>query len=98
MNKIAEAMPRYLTLKEAAAYLALSTKSLYRLVEARRIPFAAITISKGSDQSPQRLHYRFDRIALDEFMASQAVVPPKCLATSGWGAGVQRRRAMDRNA
>jgi len=71
--------PRYLTLKEAAAYLSLSPKSLYRLVDARRIPFTGITISPREPDGPKRLHYRFDRVALDEFMADNAVVPPKHL-------------------
>lgn len=37
-------VPRYITLKEAASYLSLSTKSLYRMVDARTIPFSQINI------------------------------------------------------
>lgn len=70
------AFPRYLTLKQAAAYLCLSTKSLYRLVDSRRIPFTAISVSPVQSQSPKRIHYRFDRFSLDAFMARNAVVPP----------------------
>jgi hypothetical protein len=79
-KKLVEAtLPRYLTLKEAAAYLSLSRKSLYRLVDARRIPFTAITISSRQPGGPKRVHYRFDRAALDEFMADNATIPPKHL-------------------
>jgi|SRR5882672_1595200 len=74
-------VPRYLTLRQAAAYLSLSTKSLYRLVDSRRIPFTAINISKDKSGVARRMHYRFDRELLDAFMADNAVVPPKHLAT-----------------
>jgi excisionase family DNA binding protein len=68
---------RYLTLKQAAAYLSLSPKSLYRLVDAHRIPFTAISVSHRHAGGPERVHYRFDRQALDAFMAHNAVFPPQ---------------------
>jgi hypothetical protein len=77
---VAGTIPRYLTLKEAAVYLSLSAKSLYRLVDSRRIPFTAINISTRQPDGPKRVHYRFDRLALDAFMAENSVVPPGHLA------------------
>ena len=71
--------PRYLTLKQAAAYLSLSPKSLYRLVDSCRIPFTKINISVGRPDAPRRVHYRFDRVLLDAFMADNSVIPPKHL-------------------
>lgn len=72
---------RYFSVKEAALYLGLSTKSLYRLVDDRRIPFVAISIlSRGPEAKRKRI--RFDRQALDAFMAENSVVPPKPLAWS----------------
>ncbi len=71
--------PRYITLKEAAIYLSLSPKSLYRMVDARTIPFSQINVRPRNLGAPQRVHYRFDRVMLDEFMAENAVIPPKLI-------------------
>lgn len=67
---------RYITLKEAASYLSLSTKSLYRMVDARTIPFSQINIMPRNPDAPKRVHYRFDRVQLDTFMAGNSVTPP----------------------
>lgn len=67
---------RYLTLQSAALYLSLSTKSLYRMVDARTIPFSRISITPQTPDAPKRFHYRFDRVQLDVFMAGNAVTPP----------------------
>ena len=72
-------VPRYLTLQQAATYLSLSTKSLYRLVDSRRIPFTTINISTKQPDAPRRVHYRFDRVLLDAFMTQNAVIPPEHL-------------------
>lgn len=69
-------MSRYITLKEAATYLSLSTKSLYRLVDARAIPFSQINIKPRNPDAPKRVHYRFDRLALDQFMTGNSVMLP----------------------
>lgn len=72
--------PRYLKLAEAATYLSLSRDTLYRLVDARRIPFIGINVSAALEgREPKRLHIRFDMAELDKFMARQAVVPPDAL-------------------
>ena len=68
--------PRYITLREAASYLSLSTKSLYRMVDARTIPFSQISITPRIPGAPKRVHYRFDRVKLDTFMAGNSVTPP----------------------
>jgi hypothetical protein len=72
--------PRYLTLKAAASYLSLSTKSLYRMVDARTIPFSQISITPRTPDGPKRFHYRFDRMQLDAFMAGNSVTPSAYLA------------------
>ncbi len=53
---------RYMTLREAAAYLSLTEKALRRRVERRQIPFTRIGRS-----------VRFDRRALDRLMQREAV-------------------------
>jgi hypothetical protein len=68
--------PRYLTLQATAVYLSLSTKSLYRMVDARSIPFSQISITPRTPDAPKRFHYRFDRVALDAFMSGNSVTPP----------------------
>jgi hypothetical protein len=72
--------PRYLTLKAAASYLSLSTKSLYRMVDARTIPFLQISVMPRTPDAPKRVHYRFDRVQLDAFMAGNSVTPPAYLS------------------
>ena len=71
--------PRYLTLKQAAAYLSLSPRSLYRLIDSCTIPFTPINVMPRESDKPKRVHYRFDRLTLDAFMAARAVVPPDYL-------------------
>ena len=72
--------PRYLTLQAAAVYLSLSPKTLYRMVDARSIPFSQISVSPRTPDAPKRFHYRFDRVQLDAFMAGNSVTPPQYLA------------------
>jgi predicted DNA-binding transcriptional regulator AlpA len=72
--------PRYLTLQAAAVYLSLSPKTLYRMVDARSIPFSQISVSPRTPEAPKRFHYRFDRVALDAFMSGNSVTPPAHLA------------------
>lgn len=55
---------RYLRIRQAAAYLGLAEKTLYRMVEERRIPH----IRKGRT-------IFFDRVALDRWMQAGAVNP-----------------------
>lgn len=68
--------PRYLTLQAAAIYLSLSPKSLYRMVDARTIPFSKFSITPRTPDAPKRFHYRFDRMQLDTFMAEKNVALP----------------------
>lgn len=65
---------RYLDVQGAAAYLNLSRWTLYKLVERRRIPF--IPIHPGERGEKKRAIVRFDSLALDRWMARQAVDPP----------------------
>ncbi len=75
---------RYLTLQAAAVYLSLSPKSLYRMVDARSIPFSQISVSPRTPDAPKRFHYRFDRVQLDAFMAEHSVaLPPIVPFTKG---------------
>lgn len=67
---------RYITLREAAIYLSLSPKSLYRMIDARVIPFSQISIMPRNPDAPKRVHYRFDRLKLDAFMAENSVALP----------------------
>ena len=67
---------RYITLQEAAVYLSLSPKSLYRMVDARAIPFSQINIMPKNPDAPKRVHYRFDKMKLDAFMAGNSVEMP----------------------
>ncbi len=55
---------RYLTVDEVAAYLSVSKASIYRLVDARAIPF---TKPGGIDS------LRFDIKAIDKWMERQSV-------------------------
>ncbi len=57
-------IPRYLRVPQAAAYLGLAPKTLYRLVEEKRIPH----IRKGRTLF-------FDRLALDKWMQADSVNP-----------------------
>jgi excisionase family DNA binding protein len=59
-----EIAPRYLRIKQAASYLGLAPKTLYRLTEERRIPH----IRRGRT-------IFFDRLALDKWMQAGAVNP-----------------------
>jgi len=56
--------PRYLRIPQAAIYLGLAPKTLYRLAEERRIPH----IKKGRT-------IFFDRTALDKWMLDGLVSP-----------------------
>jgi len=56
--------PRYLRIPQAASYLGLAPKTLYRLTEERRIPH----IRKGRTLF-------FDRVALDRWMQAGTVNP-----------------------
>jgi len=64
-----EIIPRYIRIPQAASYLGLAAKTLYRLTEERRIPH----IRKGRT-------IFFDRQALDKWMQAGAVNP-----LSVWG-------------
>lgn len=57
MDKIQGITPRYLRVPQAASYLGLASKTLYRFVGERRIPH----IKRGRT-------IFFDRIALDKWM------------------------------
>ena len=59
-----EIIPRYLRVRQAAIYIGLASKTVYRLAEERRIPF----IRKGRT-------LLFDRLALDKWMQDSAVAP-----------------------
>jgi excisionase family DNA binding protein len=65
---------RYLTAKQAAAYLGLSVFSVYRLVERRAIPFVPLYPS-GSAGKAKRPSVRFDIEALHHWMKKQTVKP-----------------------
>jgi len=56
--------PRYLRVSQAAGYLGLAPKTLYRLAEERRIPH----IKKGRT-------IFFDRMALDKWMQDGLINP-----------------------
>jgi len=66
---------RYLTAKEAAAYLGLSVFSVYRLVERRAVPFIPIHPSGARTVGAGRASIRFDMQALDAWMQKLAVKP-----------------------
>ena len=59
-----EIIPRYLRVGQAAVYMGLASKTIYRLAEERRIPF----IRKGRT-------LLFDRLALDKWMQDSSVTP-----------------------
>ena len=62
MNTTQEITPRYLRIPQAASYLGLAPKTLYKLAEEKRIPH----IRKGRTLF-------FDRQALDKWMQAGAV-------------------------
>ncbi|MFQ5842623.1 MAG: helix-turn-helix domain-containing protein [Thermodesulfobacteriota bacterium] len=64
MNTSQEITPRYLRVSQAASYLGLAEKTLYRLTQEKRIPY----IRRG------RAIF-FDRMALDKWMQAGAVNP-----------------------
>ncbi len=64
MNPPQDISPRYLRVSQAACYLGLASKTLYRLAEEKRIPY----IRKGRT-------IFFDRLALDKWMQAGAVRP-----------------------
>jgi len=64
MNTSQEITPRYLRIPQAATYLGLAPKTLYRLTEERRIPY----IRKGRTLF-------FDRFALDKWMQEGLINP-----------------------
>jgi excisionase family DNA binding protein len=63
-NSSPEITARYLRVPQAAIYVGLASKTLYRMAEERRIPF----IRKGRT-------LLFDRLALDKWMQASAVSP-----------------------
>ena len=65
---------RYLDVHGAAAYLNVSRWTLYKLVERRKIPFIPIQPAEEADEA-KRAIVRFDAIALDRWMAKQAINP-----------------------
>jgi excisionase family DNA binding protein len=65
--------PRYLSPKQAAAYLGLSVFSVYRLVKRRAIPFIPLYPSGRSGLPTRRPSVRFDIQALDTWMRKQTV-------------------------
>ncbi len=56
--------PRYLRVPQAAAYLGFAPKTLYRLVEEKRIPYIR-----------KRRTLLFDKPALDKWMQADSVNP-----------------------
>ncbi len=72
MRQPPEIIPRYLRISQAATYMGLAVKTLYRLAEEKRIPH----IKKGRT-------IFFDRLALDKWMEQGTVKP---LAVWGNGA------------
>ena len=65
--------PRYLTPKQAAAYLGLSVFSVYRLVERRAVPFVPLYPSGNKGKPSKRPSVRLDIEALDAWMKKQTV-------------------------
>lgn len=64
---------RYVNTKQAAAYLAVSVFSVYRLIERRAIPF--IPLHPSGENETGRGSVRFDLHALDAWMQKQTVKP-----------------------
>ena len=64
LNTEQKIIPRYFRVPQAASYLGLAPKTLYRLAEEKRIPY----IRKGRT-------IFFDRVALDKWMQTGAVSP-----------------------
>ena len=62
---------RYLTVEQAAEYLSCSKWTVYKLVDRRKIPFIPITVEDNGSKSI----VRFDRQALDVWMAEKMVRP-----------------------
>lgn len=60
---MAEPSKRYLTRKEASAYLGLSRGAVYKLIAKRDIPFIPIATKT----------YRFDKEELDKWMKGRTV-------------------------
>jgi excisionase family DNA binding protein len=67
--------PRYLSPKQAAAYLGLSVFSVYRLIDRRAVPFVPLYPSGRAAQTGGRPSVRFDIEALDAWMRKQTVKP-----------------------
>ena len=65
--------PRYISPKQAAAYLRLSVFSIYRLVERRSIPYIPLNPSGRIGQPTRRASVRFDVEVLDAWMKRQTV-------------------------
>lgn len=65
---------RYLDVHGAAAYLNVSRWTLYKLVERRKIPFIPIQPAEERAEA-KRAIVRFDALALDRWMAKQAINP-----------------------
>jgi len=64
MDTTQEITPRYLRVPQAASYLGLAPKTLYRYAEERRIPFNRIGRS-----------LLFDREELDKWMQARRITP-----------------------
>ena len=58
--------PRYLTVEDLAAYLAVSTSYIYKLIEKGRIPHTPLNGKQT---------YRFDVKEIDEWMKEQTIKP-----------------------
>jgi len=67
------AQTRYVSARQAAAYLGISVFSVYRLVERRAIPF--IPLHPSGEIHTGRPSVRFDLQALDSWMQKQTVKP-----------------------
>ena len=66
---------RYLSPRQAAAYLGVSVFSVYRLVERRAIAFIPLRPSHVTRKASNRPSIRFDIEALDAWMRKQTVKP-----------------------
>jgi hypothetical protein len=73
MNNTVQIAPRYLTPRQAAAYLNVSVWTIYRLVEQRQIPFIPLTAVQKSSSAKKRPSLRFDVKALDRWMEQRAI-------------------------
>ena len=68
--RTAQVEPRYLTVPMLAVYLSMTESHIRRLVEQERIPYTKVG---PKSPGPDRRHLRFDRHAIDAWLAEQAV-------------------------